>query len=147
MRKLKLKNFNWYGVSHPAVKKSFGSQLKYIGTFCIKGEYTPRVFYFNPTPDRAKNHKDYMTIQTDTDGTFIGGIDTVDLEPFRYQDGLQCPECLDVIYSVTRHDYRECKCKKNFIDGGRDYTRSTKGISLTIDLIKGTWKLLTKEST
>lgn len=146
MNKLELKKFNWSGYKHSAVKKQFGKQLVYIGTFCIKGEYTPRAFYWNPTPDRSKNHKDYMTLQTNTGGTFVSGIDAADLEQFRYQDGLMCPDCFDVIYSVMRHDYRECNCKKIAIDGGRDYNRCVGvGEPVRIDLIRGVYELLPDE--
>lgn len=34
-----------------------------------------------------------------------------------------CPKCHDVVWSRHRHDFRECKCGRNYIDGGRDYTR------------------------
>lgn len=34
-----------------------------------------------------------------------------------------CPNCGQTIYSRARHDFRECKCKSVFIDGGFEYTR------------------------
>lgn len=36
---------------------------------------------------------------------------------------IKCPKCGDVVWSRSRHDFRNCKCGRNFIDGGRDYTR------------------------
>lgn len=36
---------------------------------------------------------------------------------------VQCPECLDIIYSRARHDFHYCSCKGVFIDGGFDYKR------------------------
>lgn len=36
---------------------------------------------------------------------------------------IQCPECLDILYSRARHDFHGCTCGKVFIDGGFDYTR------------------------
>ena len=36
-----------------------------------------------------------------------------------------CPECGDVLQSQSRHDFQECKCGKNFLDGGTDYIRRT----------------------
>jgi len=37
---------------------------------------------------------------------------------------LKCPVCEVAIWSRNRHDFRYCDCKKCFIDGGRDYTRT-----------------------
>ena len=37
---------------------------------------------------------------------------------------LKCPVCEEVIWSQSRHDFRNCACKKCFIDGGRNYTRT-----------------------
>jgi len=36
-----------------------------------------------------------------------------------------CPECGDELQSNSRHDFQECKCGKNFVDGGTDYIRRT----------------------
>lgn len=36
---------------------------------------------------------------------------------------VQCPKCLDVIFSRARHDFRRCSCGAVGIDGGRDYTK------------------------
>ena len=141
--RIKLTNFNVLGLRHSNVKKKFEGELTYIGTFCIRGEYTPRAFYHNAEPDRSKKHKDYMTLQQGNGTWYVSGIDAKALEEWRYQMGLQCMECKDVIYSVYRHDMRYCKCGQAFVDGGRDYTRSGgPGLSVMIDLIKGEWGLL-----
>lgn len=36
----------------------------------------------------------------------------------------QCLECGDIIQSMHRHDFVWCKCKKSFVDGGKDYFRA-----------------------
>lgn len=36
---------------------------------------------------------------------------------------IQCRKCLDVIQSEYRHDFKWCRCKSIYIDGGSDYTR------------------------
>jgi hypothetical protein len=36
---------------------------------------------------------------------------------------LKCPVCEEVIWSKTRHDFRNCACKRCAIDGGRAYTK------------------------
>lgn len=38
-------------------------------------------------------------------------------------NAIQCPKCKDVIFSRTRHDYRDCTCKEIAIDGGFDYVK------------------------
>ncbi len=35
----------------------------------------------------------------------------------------KCPECNQVIYSRTRHDFRTCDCGTISADGGFDYSR------------------------
>jgi hypothetical protein len=36
---------------------------------------------------------------------------------------IQCRKCNDIIESTHRHDFKFCKCKSVFVDGGRDYIR------------------------
>lgn len=36
---------------------------------------------------------------------------------------IKCLKCNDIIESLSVHDFRECKCKFCFIDGGNQYTR------------------------
>lgn len=36
---------------------------------------------------------------------------------------LQCPFCDDIIASISRHDFRTCRCGALSIDGGLDYLR------------------------
>lgn len=51
---------------------------------------------------------------------------------------IQCRDCLSIIFSRARHDFRWCKCKHVAIDGGRDYTKISGDIdnilSLAIDI-------------
>lgn len=37
--------------------------------------------------------------------------------------GIQCPHCLEPIWSRHGHDFRYCFCGYCFIDGGANYTR------------------------
>lgn len=41
--------------------------------------------------------------------------------------GIECPQCLQRIWSRHRHDFRFCFCGYCAIDGGRDYTKVTWG--------------------
>lgn len=34
---------------------------------------------------------------------------------------IQCNHCGDILTSEYRHDFRNCSCRKVFIDGGKDY--------------------------
>ncbi len=38
---------------------------------------------------------------------------------------VQCPKCLDIIFSRAHHDYRRCSCGETAIDGGREYIRTS----------------------
>ena len=36
---------------------------------------------------------------------------------------IQCLNCKDIIESTHVHDFKWCKCRKVFIDGGKEYLR------------------------
>ena len=38
-------------------------------------------------------------------------------------EGIECPMCLEQIWSRYGHDFRRCGCKYCFVDGGRHYLR------------------------
>ncbi len=38
---------------------------------------------------------------------------------------VRCKICGDIIESLYRYDFKECRCGKTFIDGGYDYIRTT----------------------
>lgn len=38
-------------------------------------------------------------------------------------NGIKCKKCGETIVSYYRHDFKWCKCKAVFVDGGRDYFR------------------------
>ena len=40
-----------------------------------------------------------------------------------YINAAVCLKCKDYIRSKHRHDFRECKCKATFVDGGSWYQR------------------------
>lgn len=142
--KFNKEKFNHYGFNHKKVFKHFKhAELTYCNTFCVLDNYHPAAVYYNRNPDREKNHKDYLLLFTrvefDEPQLVIAGLNTAEIEPYRYQEGLWCQKCDDVIYSVFRHDYRECECKANAIDGGRDYCRvsadPSTAVGVKIDLL------------
>jgi hypothetical protein len=66
----------------------------------------------------------------------ISGMNADEMEKYRYQKGMYCPDCKEVIYSVNRHDYRKCKCGRCMVDGGRDYFKTNMaGTVVVIDLL------------
>lgn len=143
--KLNKDDFNWYGFEHDKVLDRYKCD-RYVGTFSIKNSSKPCAVYYSSNPDRSLGHKDYVILYKDPVllQFFVTGMDAPEMEEYRFQDGLQCPSCADVIYSITRHDYRHCKCGETMIDGGRDYTRrSAAGLSVTVDLLEGTAEYLT----
>lgn len=38
-------------------------------------------------------------------------------------NGVRCLKCGDEIYSTHQHDFKYCKCKQVFVDGGPAYRR------------------------
>lgn len=36
---------------------------------------------------------------------------------------IKCKHCGDIIESVHRHDFKWCKCKTVYVDGGKDYLK------------------------
>jgi hypothetical protein len=145
MMKINKADHNWYGFNTKEVCKHFEGDLTYLNTFCIKPHYLPVAVFRNANPNRAKDHKDFMLlwIVGPTKNGFeqvvsgvVSGMDANEMEEHRYQKGMYCPDCKEVIYSVNRHDYRKCKCGRCMVDGGKDYFRTNMaGTPVTIDLL------------
>lgn len=144
--KLDLEAFNWYGVDHMVMRKEYGDldgNLEYVGSFCLVGSDSPIAWYRSPNPDRSKGHKDYVGYGERTvldfgvpymKQAYIFGLDAAEMDQHRTQPGMYCSECDQVLYSVTRHDARWCRCRKVMVDGGRDYLRCTlEGVRVVID--------------
>lgn len=131
---------NWYGFDHEGVNKKFTGGLTYCNDFCVNDEYSPCAIYSVKYPDREKDHKDFVLLQNIDKQLWIRGMDTKEMNKWRYQEAITCHKCQDTIYSVNRHDFRHCNCNSVAIDGGRDYTKiSGKRDSYTLvifDLIK-----------
>jgi hypothetical protein len=131
---------NWYGFDHAAVNKQFSGNLTFLNDFCVNGEYSPSAVYIAATPDFSKGHKKYLLLTKSNGKFYVRGMSDEEMEPFRYQDAIHCLACDDIIYSINRHDYNKCACGNVGIDGGRDYTKTTREINspykmVTIDLL------------
>jgi hypothetical protein len=140
--KINKKDHNWYGFDTGKVCETFEGDLTYLNTFCILGRYNPVAVFRNANPNRSKDHKDFLLLYSFTDlvtrkeVTMISGIDADKMEEHRYQTGMYCPNCKEVIYSVNRHDYRKCKCGRCMVDGGKDYFKTNMaGTMVKIDLL------------
>lgn len=128
--KINKKDHNWYGFDIDKACEHFEGDLTYLNTFCVKGAYLPVAVFRNTNPNRERQHKDFMLLYTVMDLVkkkevlMVSGIDNDEMEKYRYQTGMYCPNCKEVIYSVNRHDYRKCKCGRCMVDGGKDYFRT-----------------------
>jgi hypothetical protein len=121
---MKIQLPNYHGLNHEAVKKKFEGEPEFVNEFCVKGEYVPSAVYRVEKPNKAKGHKKYLLITITMDGkAFVRGMSPQEIQQYRYQEAIYCKNCDEVVYSVNRHDFRYCSCKKVYIDGGRDYTR------------------------
>jgi hypothetical protein len=117
------KHIPYYGFDHKAVNKKFSGDLTFLNEFCVKGEYKPVAVYKAANPDTSKGHKRYMLLQLDSGGGLVRGMTEEEMDKERFQSGIHCKKCDDVIYSVNRHDMHSCSCKAVSIDGGKDYLR------------------------
>ena len=147
--KINKDDHNWYGFDTDKVCNTFEGDLTYLNTFCILGHYNPVAVFRNTNPNRSKNHKDFMLLWMKPNITgnkgkgmvsridgMVSGINADGMEEYRYQKGMYCPDCKEVIYSVNRHDHRKCSCGKCMVDGGKDYFRTNMaGTVVKIDLL------------
>ena len=142
MMKINKEDHNYYGFDTDKACETFEGDLTYVNTFCVKDAYFPVAVFRNAKPNRRKDHKDFMLLWTKLDLTgenpisMVSGMDTDEMGKYRYQKGMYCPDCKEVIYSVNRHDYRKCKCGRCMVDGGKDYFKTNMaGQPVTIDLL------------
>ena len=135
--KINKKDHNFYGFDTDKMCEVFEGDLTYLNTFCVKGAYLPVAVFHNAAPNIRKGHMEYMLAWVnELDVLMVSGMDADEMEEYRYQRGMYCPNCGEVIYSVNRHDYRKCKCDKCMVDGGKDYFRSNMaGTPVKIDLL------------
>ena len=134
--KINKNDHNWYGFNVEKTCKHFEGDLTYLNTFCIKPHYHPVAVFRNANPNKKKDHKDFLMLFMIGKDVMITGMDADEMEKHRYQTGMYCPDCKEVIYSVNRHDYRKCKCSRCMVDGGKDYFRTNMaGTEVIIDLL------------
>src|SRR4051812_41594894 len=100
---LNKEKYNWHGFRHEVVAKMEGSP-QYIGTFCVRGEYSPCAVYSVANPNREKGHKDFLIFSKDFMllNVFYRGMDAAEMEQYRKQSAVECAECNETIYSVMQ---------------------------------------------
>ncbi len=125
---MEIRKFNYFGFVDSAVKKKFGDQLEFVCEMPVplKTSYgmihTPCAVYFNPTPDRMKNHKDYMLLFSAGDTYFVSGRDEKEMQ--WNIPAILCHACDQVLVSIDRHHFMQCACEnETFVDGGMSYQR------------------------
>lgn len=143
------KGKSYWGFKHEKAIEMLNAD-RFVNEFCIKdmdGNYInhPVAVYYSKNPDLSKGHKQYPYLQIVNGTLYVGALDAEEIEEYRYQVGIKCSKCEDVIYSTHRHDYRLCECKECFVDGGRDYLRCGGGELVKIDLIENTWNYYEKK--
>lgn len=118
---MKLVKPNWYGIDHAAVARKFEGNPVFLNDFCIRGEYKPTAVYYCARPNKRKKHRTFVLLTETDHGMVIRGMSPREMKKYRFQAGLHCLKCDDVIYSVMRHDFRHCSCSNVSVDGGKDY--------------------------
>lgn len=155
---MKLREFNYFGFNHDAVKKKFGEKLQFVCEMPVPimtkhGPVPlPCAVYYNPEPDLKKSHKDYMLIFSNADTYFVAGRSHKEMNMVWDIPGVVCRGCDTVLVSIDRHHFVQCGCEnETFLDGGMDYQRiGGKDLSLIenvmVDMQTGAIKNLTRRT-
>ena len=126
MKHPRVKNVQWYGLSHDKVALQFEGDLSFCAEFCVNNEYHPVAVYKAKKPNKKKGHQKYMLLSIDfvTGTGIVRGMDQKEINKWRYQEAVHCLTCDTILYSINRHHYHGCGCEKEVtIDGGKDYTK------------------------
>jgi hypothetical protein len=128
----------YYGFVTARLDHFFEGGLTYCNTFCLDHQYEPYAVYKVAAPNLEKGHKDYLLLKVVEGKTWVNGKNIEDMEKWRYQNGLHCQICDEVIFSCYRHDFKHCKCEGCNVDGGKDYFKygGTNFKVVNIDLLE-----------
>lgn len=83
------------------------------------------------TKDEAKLHKEWKGQAIRIVNNPFEALALFGIKP---DNRIQCLNCKQIIESLHRHDYKQCKCGKVAVDGGSDYMKRVGEI--------GTWREL-----
>ena len=110
---------------------------KYVGEFCLKtrdGQWANEAasIFYQKTPPVAGYSHYFALIKRDGQIYITSGQSAVDgtIWGIKAKDG-------EIIYSRFRHDYRVSKDGSVFIDGGRDYTKSSLNELIPMNIVDG----------
>lgn len=137
---MKIIKKNSLGLKIPEAEKHLNA--KYLNELSVKNEdgewsdFGVSMFYSeNPDTDKGHKHYPFLYFNPSDEQMYVGAFDEIDDET-RYVSAVHCEDCDELIYSVFRHDYVACSCEKHFIDGGRNYIRTSSPNVLKFDVIE-----------
>lgn len=114
-------------------------ESKFVGYFGLKdsksGLWTADAFpiFYNPEPDFDSGHSHYFALWRTPRGMFILDGSSAFSEAIW---GVQADNG-EVIYSRSRHDFQESQDGTAWIDGGRDYLRTSTAGAIGIHIAHG----------
>lgn len=106
-----------------SIQGSLNADIEYLGDVLSKDEHYLYVFY-QSNPNRKAGHTEFLALTTISGKTYILSVHPEQLENWQWITGIQCKSCKDLIFSMFKHDFKQCYCTKAFVDGGRGYMRS-----------------------
>lgn len=113
-------------------------KVKFVGDFCLKnrsGSWSsyPAAVFYQPNPQTELGHSHYLGIMDNGErGISLVNGESAFSEPIV---GIEADDG-EIIYSAFRHDFVVSNDGTVFIDGGRDYIKSSvhgKRVSLVIN--------------
>lgn len=116
---------NYQPINTQKVEEKYGA--KYLGDFCVKRKNgwseQPFAIFYQPNPNVSLGHSHYFGMFVESENMYITKGDSA------FEEGLTGVVADDgeIVISCYRHDYRTSTDGSVFIDGGRDYTRSSVG--------------------
>lgn len=127
---------NYQPIDIKIIEKKYKS--KYLGDFCVKRKNgwseQPYAIFYQPNPDVSLGHSHYFGMFVNNGKLYITKGDSA------FEEGLTGVVANDgeIVISCYRHDYRTSTDDSVFIDGGRDYIRSSVGCEfMKLNVVNG----------
>lgn len=112
--------------------------LAQVGSSYIRQNVLMEIKDGSKSPSKRKLTKDEKALHDGWGGDRIQVVnnpfEALKLFGIKPDNRIQCLNCKQIIESLHRHDYKQCKCGKVAVDGGSDYMKRTGEI--------GTWREL-----
>lgn len=116
----------YFNIEHEQISQMIPGGADYVSTFCLEGETEPVAIYRPRDPElaRQKGFDELIGFSVNEVSGYEYGIfrsfTTKDLHRDRFQEGVFCLTCGDVIYSITPKDSPTCGCGNCFVEGGKN---------------------------